>query len=292
MTARNGEVVLAYEQVGPPRGEPLLLVAGLGMQMIFWPDDLLAAFGAAGFTVACFDNRDAGASTHLVELGAPGLAAMLASPRASAPYRIADLAADAVAVLDALGWDSAHVFGTSLGGMVAQALAIAHPDRVRSLISVMSTPAPWLGMPSPRAIAALLSPPATAPEEAAERAVATFRVIGSPAYPLDEDFLRAYGRRAFGRAAAAGSDGLGGRRQLAAVLGSPSRLAGLRGLRLPTLVLHGEADPLIRSSAGRAVARAVPAARLVTYPGMGHNLPRELWPAIVGEVASLAARHR
>jgi pimeloyl-ACP methyl ester carboxylesterase len=289
--AVNSDVRLAYERIGDAPGEPLLLVAGLGMQMIFWPEGLLTAFAEAGFSCARFDNRDAGASTHLVHLPVPALPAMLAAPRASAPYRIADMAGDAAAVLDALGWESAHVFGTSLGGMITQELAIRYPARVRSLTSVMSTPAPWLGRPTPRAMAALLAPPATNPDEAAERAVATFRVIGSPGYPLDEDFLRAYGRRAFGRALAAGADGVGSRRQLGAVLGSPSRIARLRGVRVPTLVVHGEADPLVRPSGGRATARAVPGSRLVTYPGMGHNLPAALWPSIVGEVAALAGLH-
>ena len=200
------------------------------------------------------------------------------------------MAADAVAVLDALGWESAHVLGTSLGGMIAQAVAIEHPARVRSLTSVMSTPAPWLGLPTRRGAAALLAPPARNPDEAAARAVATFRVIGSPGYPLDEDWLRAYARRAFARGLAAGADAGSPRRQLAAAMASPSRLMGLRGLRVPTLVVHGEDDPLIRPAAGRATARAVPGARLLTFPGMGHNLPAALWPPLVGAVRECAAR--
>ncbi len=290
MTAHNGNVLLAFEQVGDDGGEPLLLIMGLGMQMIYWPDGLLAEFADAGFTVARFDNRDAGASTHLTWLGTPSLPALLAAPRLVAPYRISDMAADAVAVLDALGWHSAHVLGTSLGGMIAQAMAIEHPGRVRSLTSVMATPAPWLGLPTRRGAGALLAPPARSPEEAAERAVATFRVIGSPGYPLDEEWLRAYARRAFARGAAAGADAGSPRRQLAAAMASPSRVAGLRGLRMPTLVVHGEADPLIRPAAGRATARAVPGARLLTFPGMGHNLPAALWPEVVAAVRDCAAR--
>jgi pimeloyl-ACP methyl ester carboxylesterase len=290
VTAHNGNVSLAFEQVGDDGGEPLLLIMGLGMQMIYWPEGLLAQFADAGFTVARFDNRDAGASTHLTWLGAPSLAALLTTPRLVAPYRIADMAADAVAVLDALGWDSAHVLGTSLGGMIAQAVAIEHPERVRSLTSVMATPAPWLGLPTRRGIAALLAPPARNPDEAAERAVATFRVIGSPDYPLDEEWLRAYARRAFARGAAAGADAGSPRRQLAAAMASPSRLPGLRRLQVPTLVVHGEDDPLIRPAAGRAVARAVPGARLLTFRGMGHNLPAELWPAVAAAVRDCAAR--
>ena len=153
------------------------------------------------------------------------------------------------------GWDSAHVLGTSLGGMIAQAVAIEHPDRVRSLTSVMSTPAPWLGLPTRRAAAALLAAPARSPDEAAERAVATFRVIGSPGYPLDEDWLRAYARRAFARGAAAGADAGSARRQLAAAMGSPGRLGGLRAA--PRADAGGArrgrpADPSVRGQGARA----------------------------------------
>jgi pimeloyl-ACP methyl ester carboxylesterase len=285
--ARRGDIALAYERVGTADGEPLLLVMGLGMQMIFWPDGLLAEFVRAGFSPARFDNRDAGASTYMRHRGVPSLPALLAAPRAVAPYRISDMAADAVAVLDALGWESAHVLGTSMGGMIAQSLAIEHPHRVRSLTSVMSTPSPRIGRPTLGASLALAARPARNAEEAGERAVRTFRVIGSPGYPLDEDWLRGYGRRAFARAVAAGGDAGAGRRQLAAINASPSRVRGLGGVRVPTLVVHGEADPLVRPAAGRATAAAVPGARLVTYPGMGHNLPEALWASVVGEVAAL-----
>ncbi|MGI9000874.1 MAG: alpha/beta fold hydrolase [Pseudonocardia sp.] len=281
--ARNGDVELAYEPVGPEGGEPLLLIMGLGMQMLFWHDDLCAEFARAGFSPARFDNRDVGASTHLTHRGAPSVPALLAVPRAVAVYRISDMAADAVAVLDALGWESAHVVGASMGGMIAQAVAIEHPHRVRSLTSVMSTPSWTIGRSTLRAAAALAARPARSAAEAGERVLRTFQVIGSPGYPLDEDWLSDYGRRAFART----QDATGPRRQLAAITASPSRVAGLRGVRAPTLVVHGDADPLVRPAGGRATAAAVPGARLVTYPGMGHNLPGELWPSVVGEVAAL-----
>jgi pimeloyl-ACP methyl ester carboxylesterase len=281
--ARNGEVELAYEQVGAGTGEPLLLVMGLGMQMLFWHDDLCAQFARRGFSPARFDNRDVGCSTHLADRGAPSLGALLTRPHAVAPYRISDMAADAVAVLDALGWESAHVVGTSMGGMIAQAVAIEHPHRVRSLTSIMSTPSPRIGRPTLGAFAALAARPARTADEAAERVVRTFRAIGSPGYPLDEGWLREYGRRAFAR----GHDPAGTRRQLAAINAARSRVPGLRGVRVPTLVVHGEADPLVRIAGGRATAGAVPGAKLVTYPGMGHNLPRELWGPIADEVAAL-----
>jgi pimeloyl-ACP methyl ester carboxylesterase len=282
--ARNGDVELAFERVGPEGAEPLLLIMGLGMQMHFWPDELCAQFAHAGFSPVRFDNRDVGTSTHLTHHGTPPLPLVMALPQAVAAYRMSDMAADAVAVLDAVGWESAHVVGVSMGGMIAQAVAIDHPHRVRSLTSIMSTPAPGIGRPTFAAAAALAARPGRSAEEAAQRVVSTFRVIGSPGYPLDEDWLRDYGRRAFVRG---GGDPTGSRRQFAAITASPSRVAGLRRVRVPTLVVHGEADPLVRPAAGRATAAAVPGSRLVTYPGMGHNLPRELWSSIVAEVAAL-----
>ena len=290
--ARNGDVELAYEHVGPNGGgEPLLLIMGLGMQMHFWHDDLCAEFVRAGFSPVRFDNRDVGTSTHFTHRGAPSLPQLFVAPQAVASYRLSDMAADAVAVLDAAGWESAHVLGTSMGGMIAQAVAIEHPHRVRTLTSVMSTPSPRIGRPTLGAMSALAARPARTAEQAAQRVLNTFRVIGSPGYPLDEEWLRSYGRRAFARERdARGGDGTGSRRQLAAINASRDRTPGLRGVAVPTLVVHGEADPLVRPVGGRATAAAVPGARLVTYPGMGHNLPRELWPSIVGEVAALVRR--
>ncbi|MFC4949888.1 alpha/beta fold hydrolase [Pseudonocardia sp. GCM10023141] len=282
-TARNGDITLAYERYGPSDGEPLLMIMGLGMQMYYWRDEFLDAFVRAGFSPARFDNRDAGASTHLTRRGAPPLPALLAAPQLVASYRISDMAGDAVAVMDALGWGSAHVFGASLGGMIAQAVAIEHPRRVRSLTSVMSTPSPRIGRPTVRAALALAARPARTADEAAERIVRTMHVIGSPGYPQDDDWLRAYARRAFARA----QDATGTRRQLAAVGASPSRVAALGGVRAPTLVVHGAADPLIPVAAGRATAAAVPGARLRTYSGMGHHLPRELWSSVITEVSAL-----
>jgi pimeloyl-ACP methyl ester carboxylesterase len=281
--ARNGEVELAYELCGPTDGEPMLLVMGLSMQMNFWHDRLVAEFVRRGFSPARFDNRDVGCSTHLHQFGRPSLPAVLLRPRAVAPYTVSDMAADAVAVLDALGWESAHLFGTSMGGMIAQTVAIEHPHRVRSLTSVMSTPSPRIGRPTLGAVGALAARQASTADEAAERIIRTFRVIGGRGYPVDEKWLRAYARQAFAR----GHDPAGGRRQLAAINASASRVPGLRGLRMPTLVVHGEADPLVRPAAGRATAAAVPGARLRTFPGMGHYLPPALWDPVLDEVAAL-----
>jgi pimeloyl-ACP methyl ester carboxylesterase len=284
--AHRDDVTIAYERIGPAGGEPLLLVMGLGMQMLSWPDELCAMLADRGYCVVRFDNRDVGESTHWTHAGNPRLFDLLARPKAVAPYRLTDMAADAVAVLDAVGWSSAHVLGASLGGMIAQTLAIAHPDRVRTMTSVMSTPAPQIGRARLSAFAALGIPPATSREEAAERMVRVFTAIGSPAYPRDEQWLRDVGRRAFDRA----HDPAGPRRQLAAIRASGDRRAALRSVTAPTLVVHGDADPLIRPAGGRATAAAVPGARLVLYPGMGHDLPRPLWPAMLDEIGTLTGR--
>jgi pimeloyl-ACP methyl ester carboxylesterase len=284
-TARHGEVTLAYERFGGSAdGEPLLLVMGLGMQMLFWPDDFCTALAARGFAVARFDNRDVGLSTHLRHAGAPRLGAMLTRPAAVAPYLLDDMAADAVAVLDALGWSSAHVVGASLGGMIAQTVAIRHPDRVRTLTSIMSTPSPRIGRPKLGAMAVLGGRDVAGREHAARRLVKVFRVIGSPGYPHDEEWLLEAGRRAYDR----GHDPAGVRRQLAAILASGDRRPGLRSVRVPTLVLHGDADPLVRPSGGRATAAAIPGARLIIFRGMGHDLPRQLWSDMIDAISALA----
>jgi pimeloyl-ACP methyl ester carboxylesterase len=285
--ARNEDIVLAYETFGPPGGEPLLLISGTGAQMLIWPEGFCTALVDRGFRVARFDNRDTGLSTHLTGASAPGWLTAMLRPSA-APYRLHDMADDAVAVMDALGWPDAHVVGASLGGMIAQALAIRHPGRVRTLTSIMSTPSARIAtMPTLAAIRALAraaGTPVTSPDQAADRAVALKRIIGSPGYPLDEDMVRDIAARSFQRHPDAEQAERDDQRQRAAVIASGDRRPALAGLRIPALVIHGEQDPVIRPRGGRATARAIPGARLVTYPGMGHDLPAALWPAIVDEI--------
>jgi pimeloyl-ACP methyl ester carboxylesterase len=281
-TARHGAVEIAYEVEGPGDGEPLLLIMGLGLPMLFWPETFRRLLVERGFRVARFDNRDVGRSTHLSDLGVPS--PLVFVTRRWSGYRLSDMAGDAVAVLDALGWASAHVVGVSLGGMIAQTLAVRHPDRVRTLTSLSSTPSPRVGRPHPRALAVLLAGQAPGRAAAQRRMVHVFRVIGSPAYPLDESWIRDAAGRSFDRA----HDLDGVRRQLAAIVSAADRRTLLRRLRLPALVVHGDADPLVRPSGGRATARAIPGAKLVVFPGMGHDLPTALQPAIAEEIAALA----
>jgi pimeloyl-ACP methyl ester carboxylesterase len=210
------------------------------------------------------------------------MSAAASGNRVEAPYLLADMAEDALAVFEALGVGAAHLVGASMGGMIAQALAIRHPDRVRSLTAIMSTTGdPAVGYPHAEALPALLQPAPADREGYAEHHVLTFTTIGSPGYPPDVEQLRARGRTAYDRC----FHPVGTARQLLAIAASPDRTPALRTLTVPTLVIHGEADLLIDVSGGRAIAAAVPGARLVTIPGMGHDLPPDLWPAIVDEIA-------
>lgn len=273
--------------MGPVAGRPLLLICGLGLQLVSWPTELLAELGARNYRVAVFDNRDTGASTHLSRCGPPDLLAVLAGRPGASAYALADLAADAAGVLDALGWASAHVAGVSMGGMIAQELAVRLPQRVRSLTSVMSTTGERaVSQPTPAAADAVLAGPVATRAEYVEQAVRLFRVIGSPGYPLAEGWIRQMAGWSWDR----GYDPAGVGRQLAAIYAAGDRTAALRGLRVPTFVVHGADDPLIPPAAGRATAAAIPGARLLVVPGMGHDLPRAIWGQVLTGLDDVVSR--
>jgi pimeloyl-ACP methyl ester carboxylesterase len=280
-------IELAYERFGDPNLPSVLLVMGLGTQMLGWPEDFCSSLVARRLQAIRFDNRDIGLSTHCHEAPPPDVVAALSGDTSSASYTLSDMAADAVGLLDALGLDSAHIVGASMGGMIAQTIAIEHPDRVRSLTSIMSsTGARDVGQPTAEALGALLSPPAASREEAVERTVAIFRVIGSPGFELDEVELRERAGLSYDRA----YDPPGVARQLLAVLASGDRTAMLGSVQAPTLVLHGADDPLVDVTGAHATVRAIGHGELVVLDGMGHDLPRALWPEMTSRIADLAER--
>ncbi len=285
--ATDQQVELEYDTFGDPADPTLLLVMGLGSQLTAWPVGLCALLAARGFHVVRYDNRDVGLSTFLDAGPQPDLRAILQGDRSSAPYLIADMALDALAVLDAVGVEQAHVVGVSMGGMIVQQLATDHPGRVLSLASVMSRPGDGVsGDATPEAGAVLLRPRAQDREAAIEAGVQTWAVLGSPGYPDDPDELRARVAAAYDRSSR--PDGFP--RQFAAILASPDRTPALREVTVPTLVVHGDADPLIDRSGGEATAKAVPGAELLIVPGMGHNLPEALWPVFADAITANAAK--
>lgn len=276
-TTANG-IDIAYETHGDPAAPTLLAIHGLGAQLTDWPDHFVQALVDQGFRVVSYDNRDQGRSTWFDEAGDPDLASLLTEGSPAVPYLIPDMAADAAGLLDALGVARAHVLGVSMGGMIAQQFAIDYPDRTISLTSIMSTPNPGAGPPTPEAAAALLVPPAEGREAVIEQSVAGARIIGSPGFPFDEAAHRARAAVHYDR----GNHPVGTARQLAAILASPDRTDGLAQVAVPTLVVHGEDDPLVTLPGGEATATAVPDAELWVIPGMGHDLPE----AIVAELAA------
>ncbi|MGN6217418.1 MAG: alpha/beta fold hydrolase [Solirubrobacterales bacterium] len=285
MAPANG-IELCYQEMGDPDGEPLLLVMGLATQMIAWDEEFCALLAERGFRVVRFDNRDIGRSTRLSSGGAPGRLDMLLG-RGRAPYLLRDMAADTFGLMDHLGIDSAHLVGASMGGMIVQTAAIERPERVRSLTSIMSTTGSRrVGHPSYKTFGLLLGSPPREREAMIERVIKTFKVIGSPGYPFEEDRVRAIAGRSFDR----GHSPAGVMRQLHAITASGDRTPRLRELDLPALVIHGKSDVLVNPSGGRATAKAIPNARLKMIEGMGHDLPRPLWPTFVEEIAANAAR--
>ncbi len=282
----NG-IEIAYQEAGDPAGEPLLLIMGLATQMLAWDDEFCAMLAERGFRVVRFDNRDIGRSTKIDSAGLPKRADMLLGRRRTAPYLLRDMAEDTTDLMDHLEIESAHLVGASMGGMIAQTVAIRRPERVRSLVSMMSTTGNrWLGLPTWKAFGTLFARPGNGREAAVEHSVRVFRTIGSPAYPMDEAHFRERAGAAYDRS----HSRAGIARQLHAITASGDRTAALERLRVPATVLHGASDPLIRPLAGRATARAIRDSRLRVFDGMGHDLPRELWPDFVEEIGTVAAR--
>jgi len=290
-TALANGIEIAYETHGDPTDEPLLLVMGLGAQLIAWPVELVDALVDRGFFVIRYDNRDVGLSTKLTDVGADFLTTFLLAAQGEpveVAYTLSDMAADGVALLDHLGIGSAHLVGASMGGMIVQTMAIEHPSRVRALTSIMSTTGDLdVGMPSPEAIEVLLRPVAATRDEAIDASVRASKVIGSPDH-FDEAIARERAEAAYDRC----YNPAGTARQLLAIVASGSRAEGLAQIDVPTVVIHGDVDPLVTPSGGVRTAELIPRAELLMLEGMGHDLPRALLGQIVEAVTALAARAR
>jgi pimeloyl-ACP methyl ester carboxylesterase len=284
--ASVGELELVYETIGDPADPTILLVMGLGMQLIHWDLEFCEGVAERGFHVIRFDNRDSGLSTK-IDAPVPNVMKAMAGFPIRAPYLLEDMANDSFGLLDHLGIERAHVTGVSMGGMIAQTMAITRPQRVLSLASMLSTTGDRrVGTPKLRVWSVLMR---RAPEQRdlyIEYFVRVFRMIGSPRYRVDEERMRELAAETYDRC----HYPAGTARQLGAILASGSRTAGLRRLDVPTVVVHGKDDPLVPFRAGAATAKAVPGAELVAIPGMGHDLPRELWGRITDALVANSER--
>jgi pimeloyl-ACP methyl ester carboxylesterase len=282
----NG-IEIAYDTFGERSDPALLLIMGLGVQMIHWHPDFCGALADRGFHVIRFDNRDIGHSSKIEGGPEPNLMAAMAGDASSASYTLDDMADDAVGLLDRLDVNAAHLVGVSMGGMIAQTVAIRHPARALSLTSIMSTTgARGVGQPRPEALPALITPAPAERGAYIEHVLGIWRVIGSPGFARDESWIREVAGEAYDRS----FNPIGTARQLLAVVASGDRTEALGRVRVPTLVIHGRDDPLIEHSGGAATASAVPGAELLEIAGMGHDLPRELWPTIIDAVVANAER--
>ena len=281
----NG-IDIVYETIGDPSDPPLLLIMGLGMQLIHWDLELCEQLAARGFRVIRFDNRDSGLSTQ-IDAPVPNLARGFAGLHVDAPYRLDDMADDSFGLLDHLGIDAAHVVGVSMGGMIAQTMAIRRPERVLSLTSIMSTTGNRrAGLPKLRVWSVLTRRAPRSKTAYIDYFVRVFRMIGSKGFQADEQRIREVAAATYER----GHHPAGTGRQLAAIIASGDRSARLAELRVPTTVIHGRDDPLIPFRGGQATARAIPGAEFLAIPGMGHDMPRPLWPQIVDAIVATTER--
>jgi pimeloyl-ACP methyl ester carboxylesterase len=276
--------VLEYETFGDPKAQPLLLIMGLGAQMTTWDDEFCQQLADRGFHVIRYDNRDVGLSTWIEDAGPPDIASAF-SGEPNAAYELDEMAADAAELLDSLDIRAAHIVGASMGGFIAQLVAINHPERVLSLTSIMSGPGGTdMVAPKPEGAAILMVSPPDSREERIEQAMSFRRVLVGSGDPFDEAHERARATRSVDRSYY--PPGVG--RQLLAILAAKSRLERLKEVKVPTLVIHGVDDVLVPVENGRLVAEAVPGARLIEFDGMGHDLPRRVWPQVVDAIVEVA----
>jgi pimeloyl-ACP methyl ester carboxylesterase len=291
-TIRANGIDIEYESFGRSGDPAILLIMGFAASLVFWPDSLCKGLAAKGFRAVRFDNRDIGRSTHLTALGTPNLAAMMAAvqkgARATPPYTLDDMAADAAALLDALGVQRAHIVGASMGGMIAQLVAINHPEKTTSLVSIMSTTGrPGLPEAKPEAMAAIMAPPASeSREDLIANGIAIVHALASPGFPASEDEIRAQRERLVDWAP---YDQAGLTRQMAARIAAPPRNDRLGALKIPALVIHGADDPLILAAHGKDTAASIPGAKLLIVPGMAHDFRESLVPVYLEAIGDFVA---
>jgi pimeloyl-ACP methyl ester carboxylesterase len=285
--AKTNGIELEYETFGDPSNPTVLLIMGLGVQMLGWDERFCNLLAGRDFHVVRFDNRDIGLSSKIEGGPMPNPLALMAGDYSSASYTLDDMADDTAGLLDALDIEAAHVVGVSMGGMIGQTLASRHPDRVLSLTSIMSsTGSQQTGQPKPEVLTALITPVPGDRDGYIDATTNMFKLIGSPGYPPDEDELRGLIGASYDRSYYPA----GFLRQLAAIMASGDRSKAIGGIGMPTLVIHGEDDPLITLSGGEATAAAIPGAKLVKIPGMGHDLPPALWPRFIDEIVENTER--
>jgi pimeloyl-ACP methyl ester carboxylesterase len=284
----GGGMRLCFSTEGDPAGPALLLIAGLGQQLNVWPAEFREGLAARGFHVVRCDNRDVGRSGR-ASCPPPTAGQFMTRRFSEAQYTLGAMSADTIGLLDALGIARAHLVGMSMGGMIAQSVAACAPGRVLSLTSIMSTTgAPRRGRPALSTWMRLALPPPKSKEASAERVVSMMRHVGSRGYRFDEASVRAMALEAWDRSGGSRADGVA--RQLAAIMKSGNRTAEVARIAAPTLVIHGDRDPMVNPNGGRATAAAIPGARSLVMPGMGHDLPAGACPTLIEEIASHATR--
>ncbi len=285
---RANGIELEYETFGDPAGTPLLLVMGLGAQMILWDEEFCAQLAERGHYAIRYDNRDVGLSTKFDSAGAPNLVDLMtraaAGESVDAPYTLSDMASDGMGLLDALEIPAAHIVGASMGGMIVQSMAIEHPDRVRSVTSIMSTTgAPGLPPAKPEAMQVLMKPAPTDRQAYIDNSVKNFPLIAGGGFPIDEARVRRRAERGYDRCFYP----VGMARQMAAIVVAGSRREALASVRAPALVIHGTNDPLVPVEGGVDTHEAIPGSELVLIEGMGHDLPPQAWPQIIEAISKL-----
>ncbi|MFW9777759.1 MAG: alpha/beta fold hydrolase [Candidatus Heimdallarchaeota archaeon] len=289
MTVTANNITLVYDTFGNSSNPALLLISGLGIQMILWDEIFCKAIAARGFWVIRFDNRDIGLSTKFDEAGVPDLMELIQrvmmGEQPEVPYSLLDMAKDAIGLLDALNIESAHLVGASMGGMIAQMIAIHFPNRVRTLTSIMSTTGnPELPQPEPEVFGILVNKPPDNRDGYIEYSVEIWNLLNGPFYPLDEELVRMRAAKIFDRSYYPWGTG----RQLAAVITSGNRNELLKKVDIPTLIIHGEIDPLVPVEGGKETAAMIPNSKLLIIEGMGHNIPLQVAPQIIEAISDHA----